>query len=39
VGPGAILGHVVLGGLSAQLISELVAFAGPVAWLTVARAL
>lgn len=30
---------VVLGGLSAQLISELVAFAGPVAWLTVARAL
>jgi hypothetical protein len=30
---------VVLGGLSAQLISELVAFAGPVAWPTVARAL
>lgn len=30
---------VVLGGLSAQLISELVAYAGPVAWLTVARAL
>lgn len=30
---------VVLGGLSAQLISELAAFAGPVAWPTVARAL
>ena len=30
---------VVLGGLSAQLISELVAFAGPVSWVTVARAL